>query len=337
MIELRRKALMKKRIFGKTGFEISEVGLGCWQLGGLCWGDVDEQQALQLLQASVDQGVNFFDTADVYGQGRSEQLIGTFLKQCREEIFVATKIGRFPEPGWPDNFTKASMEKHVDASIKRLGVEALDLVQLHCIPTEQLEKGEVFDSLRDFKRKGKIRDFGVSVESMDEALLCIKEEGVASLQIIFNIFRQKPISTLFDKAIETETAIIARVPLASGLLSGKLTMETKFPENDHRNFNANGEMFNVGETFAGLPFEKGVALSQQINKIVPEGITMAQTALRWILDHDAVSVVIPGATRAEHVVSNCNVSELAPLSDQLYDKLKSLYKAEVHDHIRGPY
>ena len=328
---------MKKRILGRTGFEASEVGLGCWQLGGLCWGDMDEDQALQLLQTAVDHGVNFFDTADVYGQGRSEQIIGQFLKQCRQDVFVATKIGRFPEPGWPDNFSKASMEQHVDACIKRLGVDALDLVQLHCIPTEQLEKGEVFDSLRDLKAKGKVKHFGVSVESMDEALLCLREEGVASLQIIFNLFRQKPISTLFSKAIETETAIIARVPLASGLLSGNMTKGMTFPDNDHRKFNADGELFNVGETFAGLPFGKGVALSERVKACVPAGLTMAQMALRWILDHDAVSVVIPGATRTEHVISNCSVSELAPLPDQLHDKLAALYNTEIHSQIRGPY
>jgi aryl-alcohol dehydrogenase-like predicted oxidoreductase len=264
-------------------------------------------------------------------------LIGAFLKQCQEEIFVATKIGRFPEPGWPDNFTFESMAKHVEASLKHLGVDALDLVQLHCIPTEQLEEGDVFDHLRDLKSQGKIKNFGVSVESMDEALLCIEQEGLVSLQIIFNLFRQKPIVALFDKAKQTDTAIIARVPLASGLLSGKLTAESKFPENDHRNFNANGELFNVGETFAGLPFEKGVAISQQISRLVPTGMTMAQMALRWILDHDAVSTVIPGATRTEHVASNCAVSQLPALPTELHEKLEQLYKAEIHDHIRGPY
>jgi aryl-alcohol dehydrogenase-like predicted oxidoreductase len=328
---------MNRRVLGKTGFGVGEVGVGCWQLGGLCWGDVDESRAFEILGCAVDAGVNFFDTADVYGEGQSEALIGAFLKQCPKEIFVATKIGRFPAPGWPDNFHGDVMAKHVEASLGRLGVEALDLVQLHCIPTEQLERGEVFDALRDLKAQGKIKQIGVSVESMDEALLCIKQEDMASLQVIFNIFRQKPIAVLFDKAKETNTAIIARVPLASGLLGGKLSLETKFPENDHRRFNANGELFNVGETFAGLPFEKGVAVSEKIGKRVPEGMTMAQMSLRWILDHDAVSVVIPGATRPEQVVSNCAVSGLEPLKDQLHGELAELYKTEIHDHIRGPY
>ena len=229
---------MNRRIMGKIGFKVSEVGLGCWQLGGLCWGDVDEKSAFEIVQSAVDNGVNFFDTADVYREGRSERLIGSFLKQCPEEIFVATKIGRFPTPGWPENFTCQSMTLHVEASLKRLGVEALDLVQLHCIPTEQLERGDVFDSLRQLKDEGKIKNFGASVESMDEALLCLQQQGLVALQIIFNVFRQKPIKTLFDKAIQTDTAIVAHVPLASGLLSGKLTAESKFPENDHRNFNA---------------------------------------------------------------------------------------------------
>lgn len=328
---------MNKRSFGKVGCEVGEVGLGCWQLGGLCWGDVDEARALEILGCAVDQGVNFLDTADVYGEGRSEELIGTFLKQCSEEVFVATKIGRFPKPGWPDNFGGDVMAKHVEASLGRLGVEALDLVQLHCIPTEQLETGEVFESLRDLKIQGKIKQFGVSVESMHEALLCIEQEDVASLQVIFNILRQKPIATLFDRAKETGTAIIARVPLASGLLSGKLTLETTFPENDHRRFNANGELFNVGETFAGLPFDRGVAVCREIGKHVPERTTMAQMALRWILDHEAVSVVIPGATKPEQVVSNCAVSRLEPLGDQLHGELAELYETDIHEHIRGPY
>ena len=328
---------MQKRAFGKTGFDTSDVGLGCWQLGGFCWGDVDESKALDILNTAVSNGVNFFDTADVYGEGRSEILIGAFLKQCPADIYIATKIGRFPRPGWPANFTREVMRQHIEESMERLGVDVLDLMQLHCIPTDVMAGGEVFDHLREFKQQGLIKDFGASVESMDEALLCMEHDDLASLQVIFNIFRQKPITALFDAAIAKQTAIIARVPLASGLLSGKLSLDTQFPENDHRKFNKDGELFNVGETFAGLPFAKGVELSEQIHEFAPEGMSMAQMSLRWILDHDAVSVVIPGASRSEQVLSNCEVSDLAPLGADLHKKLEDLYTAQIHEHIRGPY
>jgi len=306
-------------------------------LGGFCWGDIDESKAMDILGGAVDNGVNFFDTADVYGEGRSETLIGAFGKQCSEEIYIASKIGRFPTPGWPENFTREVMKQHIEACLQRLGVEALDLVQLHCIPSEEMARGEVFEYLREFKTEGVIKDFGASVESMDEALGCLEQEGLASLQIIFNIFRRKPITALFEAAKAKNSAIIARVPLASGLLAGKLSLETKFPENDHRSFNPNGELFNVGETFAGLPLAKGVELVDKIRDLVPEGMSMAQMSLRWILDHDAVSVVIPGASRTEQVVSNCDVSDLAPLSEELHRTLEDLYNAEIHEHIRGPY
>jgi len=328
---------MKKRAFGTTGFDTSDVGLGCWQLGGFCWGDVDEPKAFDILGSAVSNGVNFFDTADVYGEGRSEILIGAFLKQCSEEIYVATKIGRFPRPGWPENFSRDTMKQHIQECGERLGVETLDLVQLHCIPTDVMASGEVFDYLREFKTEGLIKDFGASVESMDEALLCMDQDGLASLQIIFNIFRRKPITELFDAAKEKGTAIIARVPLASGLLSGKLSLDTQFPDNDHRKFNCDGQLFNVGETFAGLPFEKGVEVADQIREMVPEGMSMAQMSLRWILDHEAVSVVIPGASRSEQVISNCQVSQLDPLSDDLHNQFEELYEEQVHDFIRGPY
>jgi aryl-alcohol dehydrogenase-like predicted oxidoreductase len=328
---------MKTRAFGRTGFDTSDVGLGCWQLGGFCWGDVDEQKAFDILNSAVSNGVNFFDTADVYGEGRSEILIGAFLKQCSADIYIATKIGRFPRPGWPANFTRDVMKQHIEESAERLGVDVLDLVQLHCIPTSVMTAGKVFEYLREFKQAGLIKDFGASVESMDEALLCMAQDELASLQIIFNIFRQKPITALFDAAAAKNTAIIARVPLASGLLSGKLSLDTQFPDNDHRKFNKDGELFNVGETFAGLPLAKGVELSDKIRDLVPEGMSMAQMSLRWILDHDAVSVVIPGASRDEQVVSNSAVSDLAPLPADLQEELGRLYDTEIHEHIRGPY
>ena len=328
---------MKKRIFGNTSIPVSEVGLGTWQLGGLCWGDMNKDSAFDILSNAVDQGVNFLDTADVYGQGRSEQLIGDFVKTCSEDIFVATKIGRFPTPGGMDNFSMKSFTKHTEASLNRLGVEALDLTQLHCIPTELLRNGQVFDWLRQLRQQGKIKQFGVSVESMYEALLCLDQDALCSLQIIFNVFRQKPIDMLFEKAKQKGVALIIRLPLASGLLSGKMTKDMQFSENDHRSFNRDGQLFNVGETFAGLPFEKGVELADNLKQFVPETMDMSQMAMRWILDHQAVSVVIPGASRTEQVLSNCSTSEMQPLPAQLHQTIKTFYGQKVASHIRGPY
>lgn len=328
---------MKKRLFNGTGVSVSEIGLGAWQLGGTEWGDVSEEEAFKTLRAAIASGINFFDTADVYGLGRSEELIGKFLKECAETVFVATKLGRFPEPGWPRNFSLEAFRAHTEASLRRLGVEALDLIQLHCIPLEVLQQGDVFEWLRLLKQEGKIKSFGVSVESMEEAHACIDESGLSSLQIIFNIYRQKPVEALFDLAHAKGIALIVRLPLASGLLSGKYTKQTVFPETDHRTFNRNGEQFNVGETFAGLPFERGVELTETLKALVPPGMTMAQMALRWILDFEQVSVVIAGARNAAQAEGNAEASSLPPLSRELHEKLKSFYEKEVAASIRGPY
>ncbi len=273
---------MKKRPFGSTGVKVSEVGLGCWQLGGNDWGDIDEGRALEILNAAYEAGVTFFDSADVYGSGRSEEMIGRFLKESPKEVFLATKLGRTDDM-FPDKYTEAGIRAATEASLKRLGVEAIDLSQLHCIPAEVMRQGDAFEWLRKLQQEGKIKHFGASVESMEEALLCLEQPGLASLQIIFSIFRQKPIEVLFPAAKEKGVAIIARLPLASGLLTGKFTKETKFPANDHRNFNKDGEMFNVGETFAGLPFEKGVELADEMSVFVPDALDMVQMAERWIL------------------------------------------------------
>ena len=328
---------MNYRPFGTVGHQTSEVGLGCWQLGSECWHDMSDKTAQEIMAASVEGGVNFFDTADVYGAGGSETLIGKFLKGRSNEIFVATKLGRFSDPGWPENFQRNAMFQHAEASIRRLGVEALDLLQLHCIPREELSNGAVFDVLRELKQAGKIKAFGASVESMEEAQICLKQEGLSSLQIIFNIFRQKPIATLFDDAQKRGVAIIVRLPLASGLLTGKITAATKFAETDHRNFNRDGASFNVGETFAGLPLAKGAELAEELKALVPEGMTMAQMSLRWILDHEAVSVVIPGASSPEQARANLTASTLPPLSKDLHARLSAFYQDKVEGNIRGPY
>ena len=328
---------MKLRSFNHTGQEVSEVGLGCWQLGGSDWGALDDDKAFAILHAAADGGINFLDTADVYGDGRSETLIGKFLKDRSDAFFVATKLGRSAQL-YPDKYTEAAVRQATEASLTRLGVEALDLTQLHCIPLEVMRQGDVFEWLRTLRDEGKIKSFGASVESMEEALLCLEQEGLASLQIIFNLFRQKPVPVLFPKAKAKNVAIIVRLPLASGLLSGKMTKATQFSENDHRTYNRDGQKFNVGETFAGLPFEEGVDLAEALKaEYLPPGMTLAETSQRWILDHEEVTVVIPGASRPEQAADNAKISSLPPLSADLHARLRDFYEQRVARHIRGPY
>jgi aryl-alcohol dehydrogenase-like predicted oxidoreductase len=326
---------MKTRLFNKTGKQVSEIGLGCWQLGGSDWGNVDEKSAFDILSAAADAGINFFDTADVYGGGRSEKLIGEFLKARPGKIFTATKLGRMGL--YPDKYTRDTLRAATESSLKNLGVDSLDLTQLHCVPTEELRKGDVFQWLREQQQEGKIKHFGASVETMEQALLCLGHEGLSSLQIIFNIFRQNPADALFEKALAKKVAIIVRLPLASGLLSGKMTKETRFPENDHRNYNRDGQHFHVGETFGGIPYEKGVELADALKPLVPAGMSMAQMAQRWILDHEAVSVVITGASRTAQVAANASASALPPLDAALRATLRDFYERDVKQHIRGAY
>ena len=327
---------MHTREFAKTGRQVSEIGLGCWQLGGSDWGAADEQTCFAILAAAVDAGVSFFDTADVYGGGRSETLIGKFLKQTGHEIFVATKLGRTGEL-YPNRYTEPAVRAATEASLTRLGVERLDLTQLHCVPTEVLLRGEIFEWLRKLRDEGKIGHFGLSVESMEEALICLAQPGLSSLQIIFNLFRQKPAEVLFPAAMGKNVALIVRLPLASGVLAGKFTRDSVFPENDHRNYNRDGQAFNVGETFAGLPYEKAIELASTLKPLVPAGFTMAEMAQRWILDHPAVTTVITGASRPEQVSANAGVSALPPLTPELHAALGDFYRGEVSAHIRGPY
>lgn len=327
---------MHSRSFGKVGRAVGEIGLGTWQLGG-SWGDVTESDALETLRTAVSSGVNFLDTADVYGDGRSEKIIGKFLKETRAPLFVATKLGRWSEPGWPGNFTREAMRRQTDASLQRLGVEALDLTQLHCVPHDVLKKGDVFGWLGELQREGKIKAYGASVESMDEALTCLAQPECVSLQIIFNLFRQKPIAAIFDRALAQQVAVIVRLPLASGLLGGKMTKTRHFDATDHRNFNRDGQSFNVGETFAGLPFEKGVELAEALKGFVPAGESLAEFAIRWCLDFPAVSVIIPGARNPDQVRANVRASEHSPLSKDLHQRLANFYNEEVKALIRGPY
>jgi aryl-alcohol dehydrogenase-like predicted oxidoreductase len=327
---------MNQRQLGKTGFIVGDMGLGCWQFGG-AFGPMTQQAALDTMAAAVESGINFFDTADVYGDGRSESLIGRFLGASSSDVYVATKYGREADV-YPDNYTQETLRLKTEASLRRLGVDCLDLTQLHCVPIDVLRRGEVFDWLRKLKQEGKIKHFGASVETGEEAMVCMEHDDVASLQIIFNVFRQEPLQGVFAKAKQGNVAVIVRLPLASGLLSGKFTRDTKFAETDHRSYNRDGQQFSVGETLAGLTLQQGVELTEAIRPLVPRGMTMAQMALRWILDHDAVSVVIPGAKSPRQAQENAAASDLAPLPAQLHEQLAEFYANEVRAHIRGgPY
>ena len=327
---------LKHRNVPHPTFPVSEIGLGCWQLGGADWGAVDDSKAFDILQRAVDSGITFFDTADVYGGGRSEELIGSFLKRTSSRIFVATKLGKSAAL-YPDHYTEAGLRAVTEDSLRRLGVEALDLTQLHCVPPAVLRRGEVFAWLRRLKKEGKIQRFGASVESDEDALVCLEQEGLASLQMIFNVFRQKPAFHVLEAARKRGVAIIVRLPLASGVLSGKFTIATQFPEKDHRHYNRDGAAFNVGETFAGIPYAKAVELADALKAFLPEGYTLAQMAQRWILDHEAVTTVITGASRPDQVVANASVSDLPRLSSALHDRLRRFYDESVASQIRGPY
>lgn len=328
---------MNKRHFGSSAYQVSGVGLGTWQIGGQWGPEFSDETALEILRTAVDSGVTFIDTADIYGLGRSETLIGKFLKETSEKLFIATKLGKGPTPGGAKNFTPEVIRRHTEDSLRRLDIDCIDLMQLHCVPKSELEKGVMFQVLHDLSQEGKIRFYGASVHSDEEALICLNDKNCASLQIIFNIFRQKPISELFDKARDQGVAIIARLPLASGLLSGKMTADRKFPPTDHRNSNRDGKEFNVGETFAGLPFEKGLELVELIRPLVPSEMTMTQLALRWCLDFTAVTTVIPGARNVEQVRENSAAGNLHTLPAPLHDRLEALYHTEIAQHIRGAY
>ncbi|MBB5212592.1 aldo/keto reductase [Microbulbifer hydrolyticus] len=323
---------MHMRQLGKTGYQVSEIGLGCWQLGG-DFGPLAEGTANAILDAASQQGVNFWDTADVYGGGLSEQRIGDFQNRPKD-LLVATKVGR-GEGLYPDGYRFAAVRDSLQASAKRLGVETIDLAQLHCVPHEVLKHGEIFSWLDDLKQEGLIRHYGASVETLDEAFTCLQAPGLATLQVIFNVFRQDAAADLLGAAQEREVGIIVRLPLASGLLSGKFHRHTVFAESDHRNYNRDGAAFSVGETFGGIPFEKGVTLAQGLQKILPENGDMAALCLRWILDHPAVSTIIAGASSPQQIRSNVSASRISPLPESLHRELARYYHRQVRPHIRG--
>ncbi|MGI5131338.1 aldo/keto reductase [Pseudonocardia sp. CA-107938] len=324
---------MEMRKAGRLGRDVGVIGLGCWQLGA-DWGQVDDADALAVLHAAVDAGVTFLDTADVYGDGRSETLIGGFLRERGPEhgLTVATKMGRRVEQV-PENYSRANFRAWNDRSRANLGVDTLDLVQLHCPPTPVYDRDEVFDALDELVAEQRIAAYGVSVETVDEALAAIARPGVASVQIILNAFRQKPLERVLPAAAEAGVAIIARVPLASGLLSGRYTATTTFAADDHRTYNRHGEAFDVGETFSGVPYDVGLAAVARLVPLVPEGVTTAQFALRWILEQPQTTVVIPGARNADQASGNAAAAALAPLDAQTHAAVAAVYDELIREHV----
>ena len=323
---------MQKRKFGKIGWDISEISLGCWAMGA-DWGDVSEENAKNILKTSFENGVNFFDTADVYGDGRSEKFVGEFINSTSEKIYVATKAGRRLNPHEAQGYyDKDLMESFVDRSLKNLSVETIDLLQMHCPPTEVYSHDLTYEMLDYLVAKGKIQHYGFSVQTVEEAIACIQRPHTKSVQIIFNMLRLKPSEEFFQMAKDKNIAIIVRVPLASGLLTGKMNSNSSFPENDHRNYNIKGDAFDVGETFSGVDFTKALEVVEELKSIIPEGFSLSQLALKWILMHDAVSVVIPGAKNSNQVLSNISASSL-PNIDDLMKKIEDIYTAHLKDDI----
>ncbi|WP_031480275.1 aldo/keto reductase [Streptomyces bicolor] len=325
---------MDERVIGRLGRRASVVGLGTWQLGA-DWGDVDDKQALAVLDAAVQSGVTFFDTADVYGDGRSEQTIAAFLRGRPElDIFVATKMGRRVDQ-IPENYVLDNFRAWNDRSRRNLGVDRLDLVQLHCPPTPVYSTDEVFDALDTLVAEERIAAYGVSVETCEEALTAIARPGVASVQIILNAFRMKPLREVLPAAQEAGVGIIARVPLASGLLSGKYTKDTVFPANDHRTYNRHGESFDQGETFSGVDYDSGVEAAAEFSALAPEGFTPAQLALRWIIQQPGVTTVIPGARSPEQAHANAAAAALPELSDETLAAIQDLYDRRIKDQVEN--
>jgi len=320
------------RIFGRCGWAVSEVGFGAWAIGG-GWGQVEEKDAISALHRAIDCGVNFIDTADVYGDGRSERLIARVIKERREQVFMATKAGRRLSPHTADGYNEKNLTAFVERSLKNLETESIDLLQLHCPPTEVYYRPEVFEVLDKLVAQGKIRYYGVSVEKVEEGLKAIEYPGVRSVQIIFNMFRQRPADLFFSRCREKRVAIIARVPLASGLLTGKITRDTVFPPDDHRNFNRFGQAFDRGETFAGVDLERGLQAVSELKEIVPEGFTMAQFALKWILMFPEVSTVIPGAKNPRQAEENALTSALPPLQEAVLEKVREIYERHIRDMV----
>jgi aryl-alcohol dehydrogenase-like predicted oxidoreductase len=323
---------MKYRKFSDLGWRVSEIGLGCWGIGG-SWIDVSENEAKEVLKKAIDKGVNFFDTADVYGDGRSEKFLGELIKSTSEKIFVTTKAGVRIRPPTPEGYNLKNFEKFINRSLINLGIDCIDLLQLHCPPSEICSKKEIYEMMDQIVKKGKIAHYGVSVWTISDAMEAIQFPNVKSIQIVFNIFRQKPAEDFLKQAKRRNVGVIVRGPLASGLLTGKINKETKFFENDHRNYNIAGKSFDIGDTFSGVNFEKGLDAVEKLKGLLPDNFSLGDLALKWILMHDEVSVVIPGATDKSQVQLNAQASDLEDISS-LLPKINSIYdeliKPDVH-------
>ncbi|HVU13465.1 MAG TPA: aldo/keto reductase [Phototrophicaceae bacterium] len=323
---------MDYRDFGRTGWKVSEISFGAWAIGS-AWGHVEDSDSLAALHQALDSGINLIDTADVYGDGHSEQLIARLRKERKEPFYVITKAGRRLDPHTAEGYTKANLTAFVERSLKNLDVDALDLVQLHCPPTPVYYRPEVFAALDDLVKAGKIKFYGVSVEKVEEALKAMEFPGVQSVQIIFNMFRLRPAELFFPEAKRRKVGILARVPLASGLLTGKMSRSTSFADDDHRKFNRHGESFDMGETFSGVDYETGLEAVERIRQIVPQGETMAEFALRWILMFDAVSCAIPGAKNPAQVIDNVHAADLPPLTSQQMQAIEQIYNDLIREQV----
>ena len=323
---------MQYRELGRTGWKVSSVSFGSWAIGG-SWGTVDETESLAALHRAVELGVNFFDTADVYGDGISERLLAKLRRQTKETIYIATKAGRRLSPHTAAGYNRSNLTAFVERSLKNLETEALDLLQLHCPPTPVFYMPEVFDILEDLVKAGKIRYYGVSVEKVEEALKAIEYPNVQSVQIIFNMFRHRPADLLFEQVKKRKVGILARVPLASGMLTGKLKPDSAFSSNDHRAYNRNGESFDRGETFSGVGYDTALKAVEELKAICPEGMSMVQFALRWILMFDAVTCAIPGVKRPAQAEENFSAADLPPLSDETISKVRSIYDRSIKEMV----
>lgn len=323
---------MRYRTLGRTGWKVSEISFGAWAIGGT-WGKVDDRESLAALHRAIDLGVNFIDTADVYGDGHSERLVGQVVRERSETIHVATKAGRRLSPHTSDGYNKRNLTGFIERSLRNLRTDCLDLVQLHCPPTEVYYRPEVFEALDDIVRAGKIRYYGVSVATVEEALKAIEYPNVQSVQIIFNMFRLRPAELFFAEAKKRKVGILARVPLASGLLTGKMRRGTKFSADDHRKFNRQGEAFDRGETFSGVDYNTGLKAVDELIRLVPASATMTQFALRWILMHDAVTCAIPGAKRPDQAEQNVRASSLPRLSRTTMLKVGGIYNKYIRPQV----
>jgi aryl-alcohol dehydrogenase-like predicted oxidoreductase len=325
---------MEYRALGRTGWKVSTVSFGAWAIGGT-WGPVDDRESMEALHHALDLGVNFFDTADVYGDGHSERLLARLRRERRDSFHVATKAGRRLDPHVAGGYNSANLATFVERSLRNLETEAIDLLQLHCPPTQVYYMPEVFGVLDDLVKAGKLRHYGVSVEKVEEAMKAIEYPGVQSVQIIYNIFRQRPAERFFAEAQSRGVGILARLPLSSGLLTGKLSRETAFAPDDHRSFNRNGAAFDRGETFSGLDYEVALGAVEALRPVVPAGMTMAQMALAWILTHPPVTCCIPGARRASQVDDNTAAADLAPLLQRTMSAIADVYACHAKEHVHA--